>query len=77
MSMFGKRDYVWLASVARDMSQEETVDGAVKVLADALESDSPGFDKELFLKNVYRPVEDLDEILGELSPKTEALKSAI
>lgn len=65
MSMFGKRDYVWLASVARDMSREETADEAVQVLADALESDSPGFNKELFLSNVYRPVESLDELFAE------------
>lgn len=73
MSMFGKRDYIWLASVARDMAREETSSAAIYILACALEADSPGFNKKLFLKNVYEPTKDLNEFFAE----SETFKSVI
>lgn len=68
MSMFTRRHYSWLASVSRDiiaatkptnvaMTEEATefyASGrAIGILATALENESPGFDRELFMKNVF------------------------
>lgn len=64
MSMFTRRHYVWLASVARDMIYPEDTDSerssesdfCIKVLADALATESSdGFDREQFMDNVYNP----------------------
>ena len=64
MSIFTRRHYVWLASVARDMRHQaksispnplvcEAVDLAIGILADALEAESPiAFDRELFIRNI-------------------------
>lgn len=55
MSIFTKRHYVWLASVARDIKTRSGDDLAIAILAEALEDESLGFDKKEFLRNVYVP----------------------
>ena len=64
MSIFTRRHYVWLASVARDMRREikdttdspvarEATDSAIGVLADALENEGGGFDRRQFIRAIY------------------------
>jgi hypothetical protein len=67
MSIFTRRHYVFLASVARDIVHKYATSecvgemDAIEVLSNALASESPGFDRELFLRNVYGdPTSDSD-----------------
>lgn len=60
MSLFSRKQYVWLASVARDVLHEaqtiETTPGAtlaIYKIADALEEENPRFDRERFLNAIY------------------------
>ena len=64
MSIFTRRNYVWLASAMRDQvhmaksrtdlwDADECARLAVFYLADALEAESPMFDKATFLHNVF------------------------
>lgn len=66
MSIFTRRHYVWLASVARDQVNRvhaatdsivahEAVNSAIGELAEALSTESPtnGFDKQRFLDSIF------------------------
>jgi hypothetical protein len=79
MSIFTRRHYVWLASVARDARREalgttenplvlEGVDFAISSFATALASESDGFDKTQFLHNVYGPFLDNETSEHEKCP---------
>lgn len=70
MSMFTRRHYIWLASVARDMRREikdttdsivarEATDSAIGVLANALENEGGGFDRKRFIKVIYDDPTDM------------------
>jgi hypothetical protein len=54
MSIFTRRHYEWLTKVSRQIidSRAETPKDAISVLADALASESVGFDRQRFLTNV-------------------------
>ena len=65
MSIFTRRHYIWLASVARDMRREikdttdysivarEATDSAIGVLANAIENEGGGFDRRQFIRAIY------------------------
>ena len=64
MSIFTRRHYIWLASVARDMRREikdttdsivarEATDLAIGVLANALVDESGRFDRKRFIAAIY------------------------
>ena len=57
MSIFTRRHYIWLASVGRDLKNQlgSNIESgkAIQILADALESESEGFNREEFMQNVY------------------------
>ena len=68
MSIFTRRHYVYLASVARDMRFQaksvspnplvlEATDLAIGILADALADESEAFDRELFIRNIRQDFE--------------------
>jgi len=60
MSIFTKRNYVWLSSVCRDIDNSFTLatdrmvaKQCIEQLADALANESSAFDKRRFLHDVY------------------------
>jgi hypothetical protein len=52
VSLFTRRHYIFLTYVAKRMRRAGIDNTAVEILADALASESVGFDKDLFLQNV-------------------------
>ncbi len=59
MSIFTRRHYVFLASVCRDQiaadkDRSSKTDRSIKVLADALASESDAFDRQRFMDAIYR-----------------------
>lgn len=72
MSMFTKRQYIWLASAMRDTTNAIPLAGelrpvaevvrrrVIEIFADQLAGENPGFDRDQFLENVFNSHRRLD-----------------
>lgn len=55
MSLFGKKHYIWLASVCRDMNNfnPEESNEYIEILAEALRNESSNFSISRFYHNIF------------------------